>query len=156
MKTPKIDFNRAHSLITYNPQDGSFFWKVQQGKASAGDYVGSIQHGYRKATIDKEQIKLHRLAWFMHYGFWPKGQIDHIDGNKLNNSITNLRDVTSSVNMQNRYANKTKKSGLPYGINYSHNGRYQANIRIGTYDSLEEATSAYMNAKRLLHEGCTR
>lgn len=156
MKIPAISYELAHQLISYNPETGDCLWKVSQGKAMRGDPVGSIQFGYKKLTINKEQLKLHRLIWFMHHGVWPSGQIDHIDGNKLNNSITNLRDVSMSVNMQNRYATKTKKSGLPYGVTFHKNGKFRADIRIGTFNTAEEASEAYMKVKRLIHEGCTR
>jgi hypothetical protein len=47
--------------------------------ARVGDEAGTVQAGYRKTTIDREQIKLHRVAWFMTNGVWPEGQIDHIE-----------------------------------------------------------------------------
>lgn len=157
MKIPNITLVRATALIKYDPDTGLFTWRNSQGKARAGSEVGSIQAGYRKATIDKEQIKLHRLAWFMSYGTWPEGQIDHIDGDKLNNRIANLRDVSMSVNMQNRYSIKRKDSDMPYGVSrLKKSGKFVANIRVGTYDTAEEAEAAFMRAKRLIHEGCTR
>jgi hypothetical protein len=156
MKIPKLTTERANHLLSYNPSSGNFTWKVSQGKVKEGADVGTIQHGYKKATIDKEQIKLHRLAWFITYGVWPSGQIDHIDGDKLNNKISNLRDVSMSVNMQNRYAIRRKENDLPYGVTRNPKGKFLANIRIGTYDTVEEAAEAFMRAKRLIHEGCTR
>jgi hypothetical protein len=156
MKTPNFTLAQALQLIDYNPISGESIWKVSQGKAMRGDPVGTIQSGYKKLTLMNEQIKLHRLVWFLSYGVWPSGQIDHIDGNKLNNSLSNLRDVSMSVNMQNRYATKTKKSGLPYGVTFHPNGKFRADIRIGTFNTAEEASEAYMKVKRIIHEGCTR
>ena len=156
MKIPKITLDRARSLVQYNPITGSVTWQVQQGLGRVGEEVGSIQGGYKKTTIDKEQIKLHRLVWFITYGKWPDGQIDHMDGNKTNNAIANLRDVSMSINMQNRYAMRRKDSDLPMGVTKNGHGKFLANIRIGVFDTVEEARTAYMKVKRIIHEGCTR
>lgn len=155
MKTPDISLARARELIDYNPLTGSVIWKVQQGLARVGEEVGTVQAGYRKTTIDREQIKIHRLVWFLTNGVWPSGQIDHIDGNKLNNAIANLRDVSMSVNMQNRYAIRRKDSELPMGVTRKNN-KFAANIRVGVFSTAAEAHEAYMRAKRLIHDGCTR
>ena len=86
-------------------------------------------------------------------GSWPSGQIDHIDGNKLNNAIHNLRDVPQSINMQNRYLQR-KKSGLPQGVRVRRDGKFVCSIQIGIYETPAEAGDAYMKAKLLLHSGC--
>ncbi len=156
MKTPTITLDRVNTLVAYNPLTGALTWRVQQGLARIGDEVGSVQHGYRKTTIDKEQIKVHRLVWFITYGAWPSGQIDHIDGNKLNNAIANLRDVSMSINMQNRYQMRRKDTDMPQGVSRLPSGKFSAHIQIGIYQSVEEANAAYMSAKRLLHAGCVR
>lgn len=156
MKTPKLTLTRARELLDYDPLTGDFKWRVQQGLGRIGETVGTVQAGYRKSTIDREQIKLHRLAWFMTHGTWPTGQIDHIDGNKLNNALANLRDVSMSINMQNRYQIRRKDGDLPQGVSRLSSGKFAAHIQIGLYLSVDEAAAAYMKAKRLLHEGCTR
>lgn len=156
MKIPKISHKRVLELVEYDPLTGIFRWKVHQGLGRAGVEVGTIQFGYRKTFLDKEQIRLHRLAWFITHGTWPEGQIDHIDGNKLNNAIANLRDVSQSTNMQNRYAIKRKNSHLPMGVTSNGHGKFNANIKLGVFNTIEEASAAYMRAKRLFHEGCTR
>jgi hypothetical protein len=154
VKTPGITLDRIRALIAYDSETGAFTWLAQRGKVRAGDAVGTVQHGYAKATIDREQIKLHRLAWYMTYGQWPSGQIDHINGNKLDNRIANLRDVPMSINMQNRYEQR-KTSGLPRGVRKS-GDKFVASIQVGLFETAEEAGAAYMLAKRLLHVGCSR
>lgn len=144
---------RAFELLDYDPETGVFRWKHSRGKVRAGSEAGHVQAGYRKVTIDKLQIKLHRLAWFMTKGCWPSGQIDHIDGDKLNNAIHNLRDVPMSINMQNRYAQR-KKSGLPQGVRKRGDGKFVCSIQIGIYATPEEAGAAYMRAKIMIHDGC--
>lgn len=155
MKIPKITLERVNQLVTYDPITGEVRWKVSQGKSKTGNLAGSTQHGYGKLTIDKEQIKLHRLVWFIHHKEWPKGQIDHIDGNKLNNKISNLRDVPMSINMQNRYAIRRNASDMPQGVTKTKHGKFLANIRIGVFNSAEEASEAYMQVKKIIHEGCS-
>jgi len=54
MKIPNLTLDRARELLHYDPLTGQFTWKVQQGKANAGDVTGSIQAGYKKTTIDKD------------------------------------------------------------------------------------------------------
>lgn len=152
MKIHAITQARAFELLTYDPESGVFTWKGSRGKVRAGSEAGHVQAGYRKITIDKEQIKLHRLAWFMTKGVWPSGQIDHIDGDKLNNRISNLRDVPQSINMQNRYAAR-RSSGLPQGVSHGFNGKFIANIRVGIFATAEEAGAAYLRAKKLIHDG---
>lgn len=156
MKAHALTADRARELLDYNPITGDFTWRISQGKAAAGSLVGTVQNGYRKCTIDREQIRIHRLAWFMTYGVWPSGQIDHIDGNKLNNAIANLRDVPMSINMQNRYAVRRRNSELPQGVTKGFGGKFIANIRIGVFPTVQEAADAYIRAKRLIHDGCTR
>lgn len=103
----------------------------------------------------------HRLAWFYVNGVWPKGHIDHIDGNKTNNSIDNLRDVSRSMNLQNqKKAHRGKSSGLPLGVHLSRGGRFMAQLRVngknksfGTFDTPESAHEAYLQAKEYYHPG---
>lgn len=155
MKTPPITLEQANEFFSYNPDTGEFFWKVARGKSKVGKPVGTLCNGYAICTIFRKNLKLHRLAWFMTNGSWPNGQIDHIDGNKLNNRISNLRDVSMSVNMQNRYESRRKKDDLPRGVRKNPSGNYEANIRIGIYATPEDAHKAYLTAKSLIHAGCS-
>lgn len=104
-----------------------------------------------------------RLAWFYVHGAWPKHHIDHINGNRLDNRIANLRDIPRQANNQNIHRSfKTNKTGF-LGVDLDkRSNRYRASIRhngsnrtLGRFDTPEEAHEVYLNAKRLLHEGCT-
>ena len=112
-------------------------------------------------SIDNRIYPAHRLAWLYTFGVWPSHHIDHIDGNKWNNRLANLRDVTRAVNMQNqKNAQSNNQSGLA-GAMKNGNG-WMARIRtngntkyLGTFPTVFQAHEAYLAAKRELHEGCT-
>jgi hypothetical protein len=97
------------------------------------------------------------------YGKWPEHVIDHIDGNKLNNRIANLRDVRLAENSQNRIrANRTAKSTGVLGVTLTRSGTFRAQLRLsgevfylGQYKSPEEAHQVYLQRKREMHKGCT-
>lgn len=112
---------------------------------SAGDIAGSIQlSGYRHIGINKKYYKSSRLAWFYVYGEWPSNYIDHINGDRLDDSINNLRVVTPLMNQQNR---KCHRDGVSWGTAFhkktntynariKHNGRV---ISLKYYKTREEA-----------------
>ena len=88
----------------------------------------------------------HRLAWLYVYGLWPKGVIDHIDGNGTNNSISNLRDVSCKINSRNQKKSSLNKSGFTGVRPYGKNGKFRAELKlkrktlhIGVFDTAEEA-----------------
>lgn len=110
--------------------------------------------GYRLVRVcfrgKRYGILAHRLAWYIYKGVMPKGQIDHIDRDPTNNLESNLRDVTQSVNQHNRKARG-------YTLEKS-TGKYYAQIKLhgehhflGRFDTPEEATTAYLEAKKRLH-----
>ena len=65
MKKHDITIERVNELLDYDRNTGVFRWKQSRGKAKAGDVAGHVQFGYKKVSIDRLQIKLHRLAWFI-------------------------------------------------------------------------------------------
>jgi uncharacterized Fe-S cluster-containing protein len=153
---------QALEALDYDAETGELFWndkaapKVKNKPAIAKNYQGYI---YLK--VRGKMILGHRIAWFKHYGSFPIGVIDHINGNILDNRIANLRDIPQSVNMQNqRKAMVDNKTGL---LGVSQKGKkYRAQITInqvkkylGYFDTPELAHQAYLIAKRNLHQGCT-
>lgn len=96
-------------------------------------------------------IRGHRLAWFLHYGTLPNNSLDHIDGNKSNNRIDNLRDVT---NQQNQF-NRTTAKGYCW---HKPTNKFIAYIKsngkkkyLGLFETEQEARNAYLKAKEIYH-----
>ena len=104
---------------------------------------------YRRVSIKGSVYLIHRIAWAITYGEWPDSELDHIDGNRCNNSIANLRKATLQTNMRNksRYAkNTTGTTGVSW---YSPYGKYVAVISaggkkryLGYFDNLDDAIEA--------------
>lgn len=161
-----ITTEKLRELLSYSPETGVFVRRVTTGsRAKAGSVVGTDDmHGYLTVRISGKSYKLHRLAWLYVYGEWPNGDIDHINGNRCDNRICNLRDVTREMNLQNmRQASSHNMSTKVLGVYPSRTGkRFCAAIsidnkktHIGTFDTAEMAHQAYLQEKRRIHAGCT-
>jgi HNH endonuclease len=108
---------RLKEVLDYQPETGDFTWKVRSTKADIGDIAGSVGPlGYRIMSVDGYRCLAHRLAWFYVHDAWPKKHIDHINGDKDDNRIANLRDVSMSENAHNtkklRWSNTTGFPGV--------------------------------------------
>lgn len=96
-------------------------------------------------------------------GDWPEGEIDHIDGNKVNNRFANLRLADHTLNVQNVRAPRAHNNGGHLGASLDkRSGKWRGVITVGgrsrylgTFATPQEASAAYLEAKRLLHPGCT-
>ena len=149
--------HRLKELFDY--QDGCLFWKNTAGsKALKGSAVGWIEkNGYMATNVDKKRYRIHRIIFMYHYG-WCPDVIDHIDGNRANNRIENLRASSWQKNQFNKKTSKNNKLGLK-GVCIE-DGRHKATIKfnnksmhIGYYDTAEQAHEAYMmKAKEIFGE----
>ena len=151
---------RLQEVFVYQPQTGVLSWRVRMGaRGIPGSKAGSgSAQGYQVVGVDgRRNLFVHRIAWAIHYGEWPAGEVDHINGDRSDNRIANLRDVATHQNHQNmRKARSDNKTGL-LGVS-PHKGRFRAQIQadgrkrwIGEFDTAQAAYSAYVNAKRELH-----
>lgn len=106
------------SSVSYDEESGLFTLLIGSHKRKIGDPAESVKGAYRQLSIPgmggagKGQYKSHRAVWLYMTGKWPEGDIDHIDGNGLNNRFENLREVSRSVNSRNQVKRKTNKSGI--------------------------------------------
>lgn len=156
---------RVRELMQYDPETGVFKWLVKPNRnIRVGEVVGTSRGSGQclQTKIDGYFYRLHRLAWLYVYGSWPEADIDHIDGNPANNALANLRDVSRSVNLQNRRkAMGHNKSAGILGVSKKRN-KWRARIKVngrqislGHFDTIEEAQAAYLTAKREHHPGNT-
>ena len=152
-------------LFNYDPLTGVLTWKKQpRGRYKPSLVAGyKTPEGYLVTSVDSKLRKNHRLAWAISYGCWPKYEIDHINGDKSDNRLANLRDVKHKLNTENLLVANSFNKGRVLGvswhirINKFHarigvNGRL---IHLGYYSTSEEAHQAYLTAKRQLHAGNT-
>ena len=176
MKDIILDQSLLKEIISYDRITGEFKWKPRSSKWFKGNTIGWIKFnstfagnvagkktkdGYIEITIFGKRYQAHRLAYLYEYGKLPDEDIDHIDGVKDNNSICNIREVSRSMNLQNKNrANKNNISGI-LGVHYNKNSkRFASHIGVdrktrylGSFDTPEEARSAYVAAKKELHPG---
>jgi len=140
------------SLFSYDPETGFFKNKTMRLGAPLGSTAGSNKHGYCQIMISRKMYRSHRLVWLYMTGSWPVDQIDHINGNRSDNTFSNLRECTSLQNSRNRKINSTNLTGFK-GIWADKWGKWRAKIvvngkriNLGSHNSPEEAHEAYREA----------
>lgn len=165
MAKSDLSSQELKELYEYNPTTGEFLSRKFGRNQSATKPAGfMIAEGYRRIHVRRYgYYAAHRLAWLYCYGELPTLPIDHINGVKSDNRISNLRLVSTLLNNQHIWeARSTSVSGL-LGVSDKGN-RFTAMIKarlagrtvqlyLGSYATAEEAHAVYMDAKRLLHEG---
>ena len=156
---------RIKELLNYDSVSGVFVWikkSTKNSRSVVGNVSGSIhKHGYRVISIDGNQYQASRLAWVYVYGDGLSLFIDHINGIRSDNRISNLRVATQQQNNQNTKKPRSDNSTGFLGVSTSR-GKFMAQIWInghnkflGYFDKAEEAHDAYITAKRINHEFCT-
>lgn len=154
-------------LLIYEPETGKLFWKPRDVSWFAGnrntpeqncktwntrhagkEACATPQRGYKIGNVLNCLILAHRAAWAIHYGKWPDETIDHINGNRSDNRIVNLRDVSHHENMKNVRTPVTNTSGHIGVTLFKPNGKWVAGIKVngkrlylGYFDTIEEAVA---------------
>jgi hypothetical protein len=145
-------------LFHYEPETGVFTRLYSSQGCIAGAPVGSFdKRGYLRIGLHGFTYSAHRLAWLYVHGVWPSKYIDHINGDKGDNRITNLRDASPTVNSRNRRVADHMGTSKDERTN-----KWRSSIKVngkrkhlGMFDDQRAAHEAYVAAKRELHEGCT-
>ena len=152
----EITQERVRELFDY--QDGQLIRKVARGGTEVGDVAGSLHHtGYLRVIVDRKEYRIHRLIWLYHKETLPK-ELDHIDQNKTNNKIENLRAATRTENNRNKKSLKNSSSKWKGVCWHSGDKRWQAQIQvdrkkkyIGSFANEADAAMAYNVAASELH-----
>lgn len=150
-----------HELVDYDEKTGFFQWKKKRRGIKTGVRLGTDNgFGYQRITVLGKSYYAHRLAWFYVHGTWPD-QIDHINGVRDDNRISNLRDVTVQQNNQNRNAAQKNSGSKMLGVSWHKKAKkWQAHICIykerkylGLFDDVNEAHVAYLKEKEKVNYG---
>lgn len=168
-----ISKDQLCKYVTYDPETGVFYHKVRSIDMFSSErnmkkwntrYALKIAgrkrthkngKSYWYITINDKEYLAHRMVWLYVYGELPSGHIDHIDGNGVNNTIRNLRDVDALTNAKNSRLYKTSKTGVNGVTIHSQNGKYVSKIcannktySLGCYHDFFEACCARKSAER--------
>jgi hypothetical protein len=149
-----ITLDQVRMLLQYDQETGVFTWRAARGRARVGEAAGRIGvEGYLQIGLDRRRYQAHRLAWLYVHGVWPRAEIDHINGNKVDNRLVNLRLATRSENQANNGLSSHNTSGRK-GVSWNRNvGQWQAQITVhrktvylGLFGDPDEASRAYAEA----------
>jgi hypothetical protein len=156
---PLPDLAELQRLFTYDPETGAIYAKVSATTRKAGSLCNSSDaNGYKVVFCKGRHIKAHRLAWVFFYGVQPDGYVDHINGDRSDNRIANLRCATHPQNMCNRPAPPHNTSGVKGVHHRKDNGKWRAYISVdrkrvglGQFETKEEAEEAVKLARKQWH-----
>lgn len=152
-----ITHSRLLEVVTYDPSTGNFCWRIRKNSHAMGVRPGMKVRGtpspggYQVIGIDRKRYPAHRLAWFYVHGTWPLGEIDHINRDRLDNRLENLRDTPIRFFQRgNQAPHKDNQSGYK-GVSRTRNGKWRARcVRkvVGTFDCPAKAHEAYLAEAR--------
>ena len=143
-------------VFTYNSNNGVLIYKKRiNNRIQIGRVAGHISSdGYRYVRVFGTSQKHSRLVFLFHNGVFPKNNIDHINGNRSDDRIENLRDVTQEENRKNCMIMTNNSSGVQ-GVNfYKRTNKWRAfiglngkHIHLGYFDTKKLALEARKNAE---------
>lgn len=165
----EIDTMELAQLLEFDPEKGEIYWLPRPETMFASEqscrtwnsrYAGKRAftyvdvHGYMRGTIFDRPYFAHRVIWALAYRTWPAGQIDHINGDKTDNRLLNLRVVTNQENGRNQKRHRTNTSGMRGVCWDKKNLKWMARIKVdgfqknlGRFDRYEDAVSKRIEAE---------
>lgn len=160
MTKPSLTAERLRACLVYDAETGVFTYRIVRHYLQKLGAVAGAKHGngYLRIVIDGGHHYAHRLAWLYVYGEWPSKNIDHINGDRSDNRIANLRDATQGMNLCNKRIQSNNRCGLK-GVSWHRAaGKWIAQIGVrgehvylGLFESPEDAHQAYCQAAQKLH-----
>lgn len=152
--------DRLRELLSYDPDTGVFTWLVPKGRSRRGQVAGCVSvNGYVEIRIDRHHHLGHRLAWLYVFGEFPKEQIDHINNDRSDNRLSNLRAATNSQNHCNKKRPVNNTSGVK-GVTWdTDRQRWAAQLVVngnrkflGRFAEIADATAAVEQARAAMHK----
>lgn len=145
-------------------KDGNLFWKIKPNKSvRLGDSIGCANgKGYLVVRLNRKLYTVHRVIFSMFNGYFPE-YVDHIDGNPLNNKVTNLRECNAAENGWNSKLSSKNTSGVK-GVSFDRTSKKwrarlctnRANTHLGLYPTIKEAEVAVIKARSERHREFAR
>ena len=155
----QVDELVVNKLFRYDKETGDLIRKVTVSPTGkAGNKAGSLyETGYLRTCIEGRMYRNHRIIFLMHNGYLP-ACLDHIDTNKSNNLIENLRPATPSQNQHNRRLQSNNTSGVKGVIWNVKKKKWQAQVKtkghqqhLGYFENILEAETVVREAREQLH-----
>jgi hypothetical protein len=175
----QVSIGELKELLRCDAATGRLFWLPRNPTMFRGTKARSDEHacanwnsryagteaftsgsgnGYRNGRIHDRKYFAHRVIWALVNGCWPQGEIDHIDGDRSNNRINNLREATRSENERNKGRSSANTTGYKGVCRDRASGRWEAYIKLhgkrtflGRHSTPEKAHAAYVSASKRLH-----
>ena len=152
---PPLTVARLREVLSYDAKSGLFEWNFYRGgRAGRNGKPGHLNdQGYVIISIDRRRYRAHRLAWLYTHGAWPDEDIDHINRDRTDNRLANLRPVTRSQNLQNMSLRSDNASGFKGVYLDKHGMKWCAEIKaggrrikLGRFGTARSAADAYDRA----------
>lgn len=172
----ELTFAEISKLLKYDPETGKLFWlprtadmfhasafragiparlKCWNARFAGKEASSLFPTGYKVLSIYGKRYSAHRIVWLMHYGTWPSSNLDHINGIRIDNLISNLREVSCAENSKNHRPHKTNTSGVMGVVWHKRDKRWQAGIMVsgktihlGQFAEKDDAISARKQAEK--------
>ena len=153
---PSFDLSELRDRLRYDAETGHLYWVApKSNRLRPGQRAGcKMVNGYQKIALYQEQMYIHHIVWYLTHGEWPTEMIDHINGDRSDNRVENLRLANQSqqnFNMGLRESNKTGVTGVAI---CSKTGRFRAyltlgrkQIYLGNHVTLDAAVAARKEAE---------